>query len=143
LLTGIPSDNSCGLGKFTEQPSSGTSSIAFSAVNFSCVSNYSVHHEIGHNMGLRHDRYVDSSPGLGYNFGYTNNTVGCKIRSVMAYNNACTGSGCIRINYFSTGAFKIKKGAKQCAIGVKKGQSKAADNSQRLRETKQTVSTYQ
>jgi hypothetical protein len=77
-------------------------------MNRVCVTNYSMHHESGHNMGLHHDRYVDPiAPASQYHFGYVNTTASCRIRTVMAYNNQCTDSGfsCTRVNYFSTPDF--------------------------------------
>jgi len=77
----------------TDHPSAATKAFAYHVTNWLCVSNLSLHHEMGHNMGLRHDRYVDPTPGVGYNHGYVNRTAGCHIRSVMAYNNDCADHG--------------------------------------------------
>ena len=76
---------------------------AFSVVSSVCVTYYSFAHEAGHNFGLRHDRYVEASAGKGvYNFGFVNKSK--KIRSIMAYDNACADAGfsCTRVNMFST-----------------------------------------
>lgn len=61
-------------------------------------------HEVGHNIGGNHDRYVvqNSVPGpQGYNYGYVD-TVG-KFRDTMAYSNKCDDLHvtCNRISYFS------------------------------------------
>ena len=69
-------------------------------------------HEIGHNFGLRHDRFVNSvvSAIFPYAFGYVNNrafepdaTVETRWRTVMAYQNRCSnaGFGCPRLLRFS------------------------------------------
>ena len=67
-------------------------------------------HELGHNMGLRHDRYVVNQPGSAWNFGYVNQAVfepgaleSAHWRTIMAYRNQCeeVGSYCPRIGYFS------------------------------------------
>ncbi|MCY3841311.1 MAG: leucine-rich repeat domain-containing protein, partial [Gammaproteobacteria bacterium] len=68
-------------------------------------------HEFGHNMGLRHDRYVDAantpSP---YSHGYVNQRAfeegapaSSRWRTIMAYVNQCTAAGfsCQRILRFS------------------------------------------
>ena len=69
-------------------------------------------HEIGHNFGLRHDRFVDSPQGAiyPYAFGYTNKKAfdsdaptSAHWRTIMAYQNRCReeGIGCPRVFRFS------------------------------------------
>ncbi len=68
-------------------------------------------HELGHNMGLRHDRYVEPGAGSAWNFGYVNQRAfdpesleSSHWRTVMAYDNQCDEVGgfyCPRIPYFS------------------------------------------
>ena len=69
-------------------------------------------HEIGHNFGLRHDRYVNSpaSTIFPYAFGYVNSRAfepdapgTAQWRTVMAYNNRCANAGfyCPRLLRFS------------------------------------------
>jgi hypothetical protein len=70
-------------------------SYAFCVVNRGCASgNKSFPHELGHNMGALHDKFVD--PSGTYNHGY----VYCpgSWRDVMAYANQCGGT---RVPYFS------------------------------------------
>ena len=68
-------------------------------------------HELGHNMGLGHDRYVEPGAGSAYNFGYVNQRAfetGAPAsswwRTIMAYGNQCEEVGdfeCQHIPYFS------------------------------------------
>lgn len=69
-------------------------------------------HEIGHNFGLKHDRYVNSvgSTIYPYAFGYTNMKAfepdaprSARWRTVMAYGNQCSDAGfnCPRLLRFS------------------------------------------
>ncbi len=75
-------------------------------------------HELGHNMGLDHDRYEfihrgfeDNSPGSAANFGYVNQRMfepntpeSARWRTIMAYRSQCRFVGsfrCPRIPYFS------------------------------------------
>ena len=75
-------------------------------------------HELGHNMGLDHDRYEfihrgfeDNSPGSAANFGYVNQRMfepntpeSARWRTIMAYRSQCWFVGslrCPRIPYFS------------------------------------------
>ena len=66
-------------------------------------------HELGHNMGLSHDRYVDHGL-LPYSYGYVNQRAfadgapeSARWRTIMAYGNQCadTGLGCVKILRFS------------------------------------------
>ena len=83
----------CGLGYFTDTPGPVYKDFAFSVVTGACVPNYSFHHEAGHNMGLRHDWYVEPEAGLVYNHGYVNKAGACRVRTVMAYNDQCSDLG--------------------------------------------------
>ena len=135
--------NFCGIGNLTDHPGAATKNFAYHVMNWTCISNLSFHHEMGHNMGLRHDYYVDPTPGVRYNHGYVNRTAQCLVRTVMAYNNDCVdhGTSCTRINAFSTGAFVY--GTNRCKIGIKKsGTLKRMDNTQRLKETRATIGNY-
>ena len=68
-------------------------------------------HELGHNMGLSHDRYVDVRHGLlSYSYGYVNQRAiedgapeSAQWRTIMAYPDQCSdaGFGCARILRFS------------------------------------------
>ena len=69
-------------------------------------------HEIGHNFGLRHDRYVNtpSFTVYPYAFGYTNQAAfktgapaTARWRTVMSYGNQCSNAnfGCARLLRFS------------------------------------------
>jgi peptidyl-Asp metalloendopeptidase len=134
----------CGLGYFTDTPGPVYKDFAFSVVTGACIPNYSFHHEAGHNMGLRHDWYVEPEAGFVYNHGYVNKAGACRVRTVMAYNDQCSdlGFSCTRINYFSTQRFKVDVGGTLCRIGRAKGMSKAADNAQRLKEVRNKVRDY-
>jgi hypothetical protein len=133
----------CGIANFPgggnmPMPSPATASTGYSVMNWQCVTNLSFHHEMGHNMGLRHDNYVDPT-GKGsknYNHGYSNFKAG--MRTIMAYNNECLSKlpdpGCTRINWFSSK--KIK------ATGKVKIGGGGQDNSRRLGETYVAISAY-
>ncbi len=68
-------------------------------------------HELGHNMGLSHDRYVDGGRGrLSYSYGYVNQRAfardapeSTRWRTIMAYADQCgeAGFGCDWILRFS------------------------------------------
>jgi hypothetical protein len=85
------------------------SKYGFSTVDFPCaVDNLSFPHELGHNMGLDHDRYAltkygDSPTLYDYAVGYVNTSA--RWRTIMAYNDQCadqsTPFNCTRIRRFS------------------------------------------
>ena len=68
-------------------------------------------HEVGHNMGLNHDRYEAGVPASGSNYGYVNQRMfepdaplSARWRTIMAYGSQCAEVGdfyCSRVAYFS------------------------------------------
>jgi len=110
LVTSTPT-SICGLGYLNSNPTDYTGNIAFTVTLFNCVvSNYSLAHEMGHNMGLNHDWYVSTATTPCSNHhGYINRTainlgpssgISKKWRTIMAYNDECADNGfnCSRIN---------------------------------------------
>src|SRR4029078_11721471 len=92
-------------------PSDSTRDLGYSVVARDCVTNLSFHHELGHNMGLNHDRYVykrqtGTTPGSQfYNFGYINKAE--NLSTVMAYRDGCPDqNNCTRINWFSSATIR-------------------------------------
>ncbi|MGE0357578.1 MAG: M12 family metallo-peptidase, partial [Burkholderiales bacterium] len=108
----FPAGDGCGLGYLMATESSSFDVTGFNVVAYDCATgNYSFGHELGHNMGLRHDPYVDSGTntingvaGIAYAKGYVNTTV--RKRTIMSYNNLCIdtppGTNCSRERIFST-----------------------------------------
>jgi hypothetical protein len=90
----------CGLGYLMITPSKSFAPFGFSLVNWECATgNYSLAHEMGHNMGSEHDR--TNADGLGsyaYSFGYQ--APNRSFRTIMAYDCDRPG-GCPRINHWS------------------------------------------
>ena len=71
---------------------------AFFVVHHACASiTMSIAHEIGHILGVRHDRFMDESNApFAYGHGYVNGT---KWRDIMSYKEGC--GGCPRIPHWS------------------------------------------
>lgn len=93
----------CGIAWMIPNPSAATAGYGYSVFTRGCITNLSFAHEVGHNIGLNHDRYVVATKPAGtYNYGYVN--LSGRVRSIMAYNNACADRGfnCTRVNMFST-----------------------------------------
>jgi peptidyl-Asp metalloendopeptidase len=94
-------------------------------------------HELGHNLGARHDRAAD--PNKGDNHGYVN--MEKKWRTVMAYDRVCRENNnmkCPRIPYFSNPS-KTFKGD---PVGIPKGQELSADNADRIRQNRTLIAAY-
>ena len=100
----------CGIAYLMTNPSRNFQRLGVGVTNYVC-GGVVLAHELGHNMGLRHDRYVDAgntpSP---YSHGYVNQRAfeedapgSSRWRTVMAYPNQCSDSGfsCTRLLRFS------------------------------------------
>jgi hypothetical protein len=91
-------------------------------------------HEIGHNMGVTHDRANAGSSGIyPYSYGYQNPSN--LFRTVMAYN--CSG-GCPRVAYFSNPNVSYLSNV----TGIAEGQSDSADNAKSINQTRIIMAGY-
>lgn len=129
LVTSTPT-NTCGLGNLNVNPTNYTSAAAYSVGLYNCiVSNYSLAHEMGHNMGLNHDWYVNQNVNpCEHQHGYTNktaitlgaaSTADQRWRTIMAYNDECSSKGfnCTRINRWSNPGLNYNTEPTGVAIG--------------------------
>ncbi|MGB1250194.1 MAG: zinc-dependent metalloprotease family protein [Candidatus Promineifilaceae bacterium] len=94
----------CGVANRPFTFSVGFENQAFGVTARSCaVGNLSFAHEAGHNMGLRHDWYVDSNTSTLGTAAHGFSNPADSWRTVMAYNSHCqaVGGSCTRIAYFS------------------------------------------
>lgn len=101
-------DVACGYG-FIPSHESGDSSQAFSVTGDECIvpfNNFA--HEIGHNLGGRHDIGLDNTPlPFSFSHGLTNTTP--PFRTIMG-SYSCSLLGCDRLNRWST-PFQSHQGA--------------------------------
>jgi hypothetical protein len=142
LLIGHKEVNPCGIGKMPSLDDFGpeTRDQGFSLSDRDCaVNNYSFVHELGHNLGLNHDRYVAGDvPATDYNFGYV--MLPQAARTVMAYDHQCqdAGSTCQRFGLYSTPGLRIRG----VPIGVPFGEPNGAYNIEILCRTAPIVANY-
>jgi len=94
-------------------------------------------HEIGHNLGARHDRATDGYVGSRYsNFGYI--TPSKRYRTVMAYSAPCGSSICPRLNFWSNPKLRFNGEP----LGVATPANRSANNARELNRSTGRVSRY-
>jgi hypothetical protein len=90
----------CGIGWVQRSPGAGFAPYAFQVTAQGCLTNQSLAHEHGHNMGMEHDPanagVSPSAASYPWSFGHI---VDGQFRTIMAY-NACS-LGCPRVLQFS------------------------------------------
>ena len=140
----------CGLAYLMTSVSNAFKTWAFALVSRSCATGYySFGHELGHNMGARHDWYVDDdTTPYGYAHGYVNTTD--RWRTIMAYNTECSDGGfyCPKLQYWSNpdvdyggDPMGVPEGTStSCAEGVHPNCD--ADNRKTLNNTAYTVANW-
>ena len=98
-------DPFCGRGYVNNSASLGVS--GFSVVKRSCARDgQTFAHEVGHNLGAKHDWYVDDAAGaFAHSHGYV--SLRGRFRDLMSYANLCTDVGlrCPRLLAYSNPAF--------------------------------------
>ncbi len=139
--------DACGIGQLNEYANPSHLERAYSVISSNCALSGTPAHEVGHLIGMRHDRYVDHSRGTGFNFGFSNLAV--KLRTLMAYSNYCTDSGtsCIRINRYSSPreiavSDPNTKKLVWVKMGIKKGSPSAAHNEELLCKNINVISRF-
>jgi hypothetical protein len=132
--------DACGIGYLMTNVSTAFASSGFSVVMRDCATGYySFGHEMGHNMGAHHDRYVSDGDGAyTYSHGYVYTPA--KWRTVMAYNNQCTDNGysCTRIPYWSNPNADYQG----TPTGISQNVSDSANNALTLNNTATTVANF-
>ena len=91
----------CGIGWVQRSPGSGFASYAFQVSAQGCLTNQTLAHEHGHNMGMEHDP-ADAgvaSTGASYPWSFGHYVDG-QFRTIMSYPNPCS-LGCPRVLNFS------------------------------------------
>jgi peptidyl-Asp metalloendopeptidase len=105
MLVHPTAPDACGIAFLMTSVTSAFASSAFSVSDTTCVSpNYSFAHELGHNMGARHDWFVDTgTTPFTYAHGHVNAASTQRWRTIMAYPDQCTAQGfsCTRLLFWA------------------------------------------
>jgi hypothetical protein len=151
LIIHIQGSLYCGVAWFMSNVSTAFESNAFAVVHRACATGYySFGHELGHNMGARHDWYVDNGvTPYTYSHGYVN--AADQWRTILAYNSECSDRGfsCTRLQYWSNpdvtlggDPMGVPGGtAANCSEGVPNPHCDA-DNRETLNQTAYTVANF-
>jgi hypothetical protein len=130
----------CGLAWMMSTVSTSFRDNAFALVSRTCATGYySFAHELGHNMGCRHDWYVDTqTTPYEYAHGYVNRPD--LWRTIMAYNTECSDNSvyCTRIQYWSN-PYKTYGGD---PMGVHEGSYHPSYNAKVLNNTRTTCANF-
>lgn len=125
----------CGRGYILDT-TSGNSALASSVTGDGCISAFeNLTHEVGHNLGGRHDSSVDSATTpYAYSHGYSD-TNSPEFRTIMGGLGTCSLSGCNRLNRWSNPS-------QNYSVGRPLGVSNDSDMKQSLDNLLPVVSDY-
>ncbi|KAI9025435.1 hypothetical protein DFJ74DRAFT_704933 [Hyaloraphidium curvatum] len=94
----------CGLGyQITVPGGSSNPDFGFSVTSASCIADWTLAHETGHNSGCAHDRETEGATGKAgaytYSYGYLHREGANSFRTIMSYE--CKDVECPTVGYFS------------------------------------------
>jgi hypothetical protein len=136
--------DSCGIGylieDLTEAGVQFQTKFGTNVVNADCGAS-TFTHEVGHNIGADHDRFIETNGKPGpeeFNFGYVDTTA--KFMDVMAYDNHCGSLGffCQEIAYFSNPNVNYQGRP----TGIVHTAPNAADNVRKIKEILPLVAQF-
>ena len=137
-LVALVEDNlggACGVAYVMTNVNTGFAPWAFSVTQDSCISGYTLAHELGHNMGSQHDRLEGGTGAYPYSFGHKE---GGQFRTIMAY--PCSPS-CARINHFSNPNV-LYQGSWRTGVDHNVDPANSADNARAFSNALNTIANF-
>lgn len=126
----------CGFGGYGTNGTQLVPEYGFSVITEYCVQTTTFAHELGHNFGLQHDRFINNSGGVfPYAHGYT--APSDSWYTIMAYRDGCNFN-CTPLNRWSNPAQQLNGED----LGVPVGDPNAADNVTALSITQADVANF-
>jgi hypothetical protein len=149
----------CGIGFVMSSENASFATSAYNVINSpSCTGagSFTFAHELGHNMGLRHDNFVDSSTtavtpeagGVAATITYAHGYIDLlnRFRTVMAYPDQCDQQtpaiNCTRIPYFSNPGINYFNLSYVSATSAPTGDAVLAHERQALNDTRTTTANF-
>ena len=143
--------DACGIAFIMTSVSTAFAPNGYSVTDTTCISNLTFPHELGHNMGLRHDWYVDN--GLTpFVYGHGHVDTSARFRTIMSYPDLCSSLGitCTRLMAFSNPSLTfngaptgVPAGTRSnCPLGIFTTPPCDADEHQVLNMTAVTVANF-
>ena len=128
--------DACGVAYIGSRAVHDSPDYGVSVTDRGCHYKFTFSHEIGHNLGLRHDYYADDTMDP-YTYGHGWVGVDAESRTMMAYDDVCEvlGIDCPRINRFSNPDREFWNGDPM-------GHSFVADNAAVIDDRWQRVANY-
>jgi len=143
--------DACGIAFIMTSVSTAFAPSGYSVTDTNCISNLTFPHELGHNMGLRHDWYVDNAI-TPFVFGHGHVDTSARFRTIMSYPDLCASLGitCARLMAFSNPSLTfngaptgVPAGTRSnCPFGVFTTPPCDADERQVLNMTAVTVANF-
>jgi hypothetical protein len=121
MLVHPSAPSACGIAFLMTNVSPVFAPSGYSVTDTDCIANYTFAHELGHNMGARHDWFVDTgTTPFTYAHGYVNPAIGQRWRTIMAYPDHCQSMGfsCTRLLRWANATQRLTP---ECGPGVNCG----------------------
>ncbi|XPF95557.1 reprolysin-like metallopeptidase [Colwellia sp. RE-S-Sl-9] len=138
---GAFTDSFCGKAYYTTSASGWVDSrYGLSVIGINCTGGLTFAHEIGHNLGAKHDRFVESSKTIENDYAYGHVDVENQFKTIMSYDDACNKAGvsCKTITHYSNPSINYQS----IPTGIDESEGNSADNASLLNKTANIVANF-